>query len=229
MTPGTVGARFGRYRIERQLGSGGMGVVHLATDTELNRTVALKVMWPQLASDTSFRERFAHEAATLARVDSAHIVSIFDHGVHDDTVYITTQYVDGGDLGALLRSRGPLPPQLAARICAQVADALFDAHRAGVVHRDVKPANVLLRSADSTEPHVYLCDFGIARTGDSLGLTVTGAVAGTWAWLAPERSQGSPGTPASDIYSLGCLLWACLNGGASPFTGTDIDVAQAHL
>ncbi|KQY57020.1 MULTISPECIES: protein kinase domain-containing protein [unclassified Nocardioides] len=227
-----TGDLFGRYRIDAQLGTGGMGVVHRAHDTELGRTVALKVMWPHLATDEGFRTRFLNEATTLAKVDSTHIVAIYDHGVHDDVLYITTQYVEGGDLGAVLEQRGSLPRALAARVCVQIAGALHDAHRAGVVHRDVKPANVLLRSADSsdtTEPQAYLCDFGVAQTQWSRGLTMTGTVAGTWSWLAPERAQGSPGTPASDIYSLGCVLWACLNAGAAPYTGPDVEVAAAHL
>ncbi|MDN5894412.1 MAG: protein kinase [Nocardioides sp.] len=223
------GALFGHYRILRQLGSGGMGVVHAAMDLRLNREVALKVMWPQLADEEGFRQRFEREAATLARVDSSHIVSIFDHGMQDGVLYIATQYVDGGDLSTLLRERGDVSPELATRICAQVADALRDAHNAGVVHRDVKPGNVLVRNPQADDPHVYLCDFGIARAQGNRELTATGSVTGSWAWMAPERMDGDPGNAASDIYALGCMLWACLHGGAAPYSGGDMEVAMAHL
>lgn len=222
------GEMFGNYRIDRQLGSGGMGVVHAATDVRLDREVALKVMWPELAEEDGFRQRFEREATTLARVDSSHIVSIYDHGMQDDVLYIVTQYVDGGDLSSLLRKRGKLSPELATKVCAQLADALRDAHNAGVVHRDVKPLNVLVRNPESDSPHVYLCDFGIARAQGAAELTATGSVTGSWAWMAPERADGDPGTAASDIYGLGCLLWACLQGGEPPYSGSDMDVALAH-
>ncbi|WP_067441743.1 protein kinase domain-containing protein [Nocardioides jensenii] len=222
------GDQFGPYRIERELGHGGMGTVLLATDTGLDRRVALKVMWPHHASDDAFRQRFLREATTLARLDSQHITTIYDHGVHDGVLFITTQYVEGGDLGAHLDERGSLAAKDAALICAEVAGALDDAHRAGVVHRDVKPANILLRSADAASG-AYLCDFGIAQTEEGHGLTMTGALSGTWSWLAPERVHGEPATPASDVYSLGCVLWACLNNGAAPYAGSDVDVAAAHV
>ena len=171
---------------------GGMGVVYAATDTRLDRRVALKLVSGQLAGDPSFVTRFQREAAVLARLDSPHIVAIFDHGEQDGTPYIATQYVGGGDLGALIAGRGALPPQLALRVCAQIAGALADAHRVGVIHRDVKPSNVLLRDPDAAELHAYLCDFGIAQT-ESEGLTTAGAIAGSWAYLAPERANGDGG------------------------------------
>lgn len=221
-----VGDDFGRYRIDAQIGQGGMGVVFLATDTEFDRRVALKVVSAALGGSAEFLARFEREAALLARLNSPHVIAIFDYGEQDGCPYLATQYVGGGDLGALLAARGPMPPKLAAEVCAQVADALSDAHRAGVVHRDVKPTNVLLRDADTLDLHAYLCDFGIART-DSEGLTAPGSVSGTWSYLAPECGTGAPGTVASDLYALGCLLWAALTGQA-PFRGTDVEIAIAH-
>jgi hypothetical protein len=223
------GDGFGRYEIERRLGAGGMGVVHLALDTQLQRRVALKVMSPQLTDDPEFLARFHREAETLARLDSPHITTIFDHGDVDGTPYLAMQYVAGGDLGTQLKQRGPVPVALAAMICAQVAEALHDAHAAGIVHRDVKPANVLVRDPDAAEPFVYLGDFGIAQAGtDGEGLTRAGGVAGSWAYLAPERAHGAPATPSSDVYALGCLLHACVTGRA-PYAGSDVEMAVAHV
>ncbi|MCH1865097.1 protein kinase [Nocardioides sp. CFH 31398] len=233
-----VGDVIGRYRIDSVLGVGGMGVVYHATDTVLDRRVALKVMSGAVSHDEGFRVRFQREAATLARLDSPHVIAIYDHGEHTDahagpdtpgSPYIVTQLVPGGELGQLIRDRGVLPPRLAAQVCAQIAAALADAHAAGVVHRDVKPANVLMRDADAAargEPHVYLCDFGIAQTEGS-SMTQAGGIAGTWGYLAPERGMGAPASPATDIYSVGCLLWACLTGTA-PYRGSDVEVALAH-
>ncbi|GAA1915342.1 serine/threonine-protein kinase [Nocardioides hwasunensis] len=223
------GDTFGRYEIERRLGAGGMGVVHLALDTQMQRRVALKVMSTQLAEEGEFLARFHREAETLARLDSPHITTIFDHGDVDGVPYLAMQYVAGGDLGTQLKQRGPVPTALAAMICAQVAEALHDAHAAGVVHRDVKPANVLVRDPDAAEPFVYLGDFGIAQaqTGEQ-GLTRAGGVAGSWAYLAPERAHGAPATPSSDVYALGCLLHACATGRA-PYVGSDVEMAVAHV
>ncbi|KQZ66778.1 serine/threonine-protein kinase [Nocardioides sp. Root151] len=222
----TPGTRFGRYLIEERIGMGGMGVVFRATDTRLNRTVALKVMAGRLQGADEFTRRFEREADIMARLDSPHVITIHDHGVEDGTPWISTQFVRGGDLSDLLRATGRLPLDRAAQICAQVAGALDDAHSVGVVHRDVKPSNVLLRDR-GTEPFAYLCDFGIAHAGTT-GLTQTGGVAGSWAWLAPERTKGDPGAPASDIYSLGCVLWATLTGHA-PYGGSDVEVALAQV
>ncbi|SEB74787.1 Serine/threonine protein kinase [Nocardioides exalbidus] len=223
------GETFGRYEIERRLGAGGMGVVHLALDTQMQRRVALKVMSDQIAEDPELLARFHREAETLARLDSPHITTIFDHGDVDGTPYLAMQYVAGGDLGSQLKQRGPVPTPLAAAICAQVGEALADAHAAGIVHRDVKPANVLVRDPDAAEPFVYLGDFGIAQaqTGEQ-GLTRAGGVAGSWAYLAPERAHGGPATPASDVYALGCLLHACATGHA-PYSGSDVEIALAHV
>ena len=228
--PPGVGADFGRYRIERRLGMGGMGVVYAARDTVLDRLVALKVIAGQLAGDDEFRRRFQREAGVLARLDSPHVIAIYDHGEHDGVPFIATQYVAGGDLGDLLEAHGPLPPAVALQIAVQVTEALADAHRAGVVHRDVKAANVLLRSREITaldsRPHIYLADFGIALSDGNA--THTSSAAGSWAYLSPERLRGTPATPASDLYAVGCLLWACLTG-APPYTGSDAEVVMGHV
>ncbi len=221
------GDLFGRYRIERILGRGGMGAVYAATDTRLGRTVAVKVITGPLAADPEFVHRFHDEADVLGRLDSPFVIRILDHDTIDDLPYIVTQYVDGTDLDRHLQERGPLTVRDALRVCAQVARALGDAHRAGVVHRDVKPGNVLVRSLGTPDEHAYLCDFGIARADTTDGRTAVGMVAGTWTYLAPERTQGVPASPASDLYALGCLLWACLTGGP-PYSGSDVEVAIAH-
>lgn len=220
------GEDFGDYRVERQLGRGGMGVVFAATDRALGRTVALKVLPPELANQPDYRERFGREAGILASLDSPHIITIFAHGEHDGCLFIATQYVAGGDLADAIRAHGPVPLRVAARIGAQLASALGDAHRAGVVHRDIKPHNVLLRQV-SDDPFAYLCDFGIAQNAEP-GLTQAGQVAGTFAYLAPERCEGQPATPAADVYALGCVLWTAIAGRA-PYGGTDIQVGNAHL
>lgn len=224
-----VGEEFGRYRLDRVLGQGGMGIVFAATDPRLGRTVALKVITGVLARSPEFRARFQAEAAALARLDSPYVIAIHDHDEVDGTPYIVTQYVDGADLGTLLKEQGSLPARQALLLCAQLARGLGDAHRVGVVHRDVKPGNVLLRGAGTDDLHAYLCDFGIARSEgiDGPAPTATGMVAGTWSYLSPERTAGLPASPASDLYALGCLLWACLTG-REPYQGTDVQIALAH-
>lgn len=221
-----VGDDIGRYRLDEQIGWGGMGVVFGATDRVLGRRVALKVVSASLSDSAEFLQRFHREAALLAKLDSPHVVSIYDYGEQDGCPFLVTQYVPGGDLGALLRARGPMPPDLAATVCAHIAEALADTHRLGVVHRDVKPSNVLLRDPNAVPLTAYLCDFGIARSASD-GLTQGGMVSGTWGYLAPEVGRGEPATPASDIYAVGCVLWACLVAHP-PYGGTDVEVAIAH-
>ncbi len=223
-----VGDELGAYRITGRLGSGGMGVVYAAEPAGGGRSVALKVLAPALAVDPGHRERFFGEAAALARIDSPHVVPLLDHGEHDGWCYLVTSCVSGGDLGQALRDHGPLRVEQATRIMAQLARALAAAHDVGILHRDLKPANVLLddSGADVT---AHLCDFGIAQAGHAApGLTTPGLVAGTYAYLAPERLRGEPATAQSDLYALGCVLWAALTG-APPYAGSDVEVALAHL
>lgn len=221
-----VGDRFGGYRIIREIGRGGMGLVFEARQESLERTVALKVIQPLLAGDPDFVARFTREARALASLQSSHIIQIFDYGEIDGSLYLATQYIPDGDLSQWLARSGPVPPPLALEIVAQVAAALADAHEQGVIHRDVKPSNVLLRRSGDRVT-AYLCDFGIAQQGEP-GLTRTGQVAGSWAFIAPERHQGAPATALSDIYSLGCVLWVMLTG-ANPYSGTDVSVALQHM
>ena len=216
----------GDYTIEAELGRGGMGVVYLATHRGLGRHVALKVMNPSLAQDPEFVDRFSREATTLAKVDSPHIIAVYDHGRVGDVLYLATQYVDGGDLSTMIRTLGPLPVPVCLELFTQILKGLRDAHRAGVIHRDVKPANILLRS-DQSEPHVYLCDFGIAQQDGADQYTRTGTVVGSTAFLAPERAAGRPASVRSDLYSAACVLWVMLSG-RNLYEGTDFQVASQH-
>jgi serine/threonine-protein kinase len=220
-----IGEQFGSFRIDGEIGRGGMGTVYQATQVGLDRTVALKILDASLSADPQFMSRFHHEATVLARLDSPQVVQVYDHGTIGGCACLAMQYVPGGDLTSLLRTRGPLPAVEALGVFADICAALADAHAIGVVHRDVKPSNVLLRRPGQTD-FAYLCDFGIAQSGES-NLTQAGTVAGTWAFLAPERFDGHPATARSDIYSAGCVLWAMLTG-QNPYGGTDIQLALAH-
>ena len=224
--PGREG-RIGPFVIERELGRGGMGVVYFATQLGLNRPVALKVLASELAGNPEFVERFHREAAALASVDSPHIIAIYDHGTADGTLYLATQYVTGGDLREYLRQRGALPAAVALTIFAQLLEGLRDAHAQGIIHRDIKPGNILLRG-DRVDPYVYLADFGIAQSDTESGQTRTGVVAGSLSYLAPERQVGLPATVQSDLYAAGCVLWAMLTG-TTPYSGTEFQQMLGHV
>jgi len=221
-----AGDRFGPYLIVREVGHGGMGVVFAAQQSPLNRTVALKVLNPRLANDADFAARFQREAALLMQADSPHVIKVLDHGRVGECLYLAMQWVAGGDLASYLKQHGQLPIHLAAELSAQVGSALADAHACGVIHRDVKPSNVLLATTGSSL-FAYLCDFGIAQSEPS-GLTQAGAVAGSMAFTAPERFEGRTATERSDLYSLGCLFWALITG-RNPYSGTDFQIAKQHL
>lgn len=221
------GETFGDYQVDGVLGRGGMGVVYAATHARIGRRVALKVIAPELAGNDEYRARFLHETATLVRLDSPHIIQVLDHGEVDGSLFIATQLVSGADLAHRLED-GPLPVGTALTLAVQITSGVADAHRGGVLHRDIKPSNVLVTgSADA--PFAYLCDFGIARdTEPDQGLTATGAVIGTFPYLAPERFGGAPATRTTDVYALGCLLWTMLTG-ATPYAGTPFTLAREHL
>ena len=224
-----AGTMIGPYRIVRELGGGGMGVVYEAADDALDRTVALKIISPHLAEDADFRARFTREAQSLAALDSPHVVHVYAHGEVDGLLYLATQLVPDGDLGAMLQQYGAPPVRVALDLVAQVAAGLADAHETGMVHRDIKPGNVLLRRR-GTAMSAYLGDFGIAR---QLGVEATETsrtgTAGTPSYMAPELHTGGTAGVPTDLYSLGCLLWAVLSGHA-PYRGTsEYEIVSAHL
>lgn len=218
------GTPFGRYRLVELLGRGGMGEVWRAYDSEIDRVVALKMLLPHLSQDPDYEKRFRREARAAARLDDPHIVPIYDVGEIDGRLYVTMRLITGTDLHTLIGS-GPLEPHRAVSIIEQVASALHHAHRSGLVHRDVKPSNILLGEND----FAYLIDFGIARTAEETGVTATGAAIGTWAYMAPERFNTGEIHPSSDIYALACVLYECLTG-QQPFPGKTLEqIASGHI
>jgi serine/threonine protein kinase len=224
-----VGAQLGPFRIGNRLGVGGMGIVFQALDTQLNRQVALKVITPHIGDDPEFRARFTREAQAQASLDSPHVIQVYSFGEAEGRLYIASQLIPDGDLGQMLHRHGRPPARIAVNLISQVADGLADAHAAGLIHRDIKPANVLLRNRDN-QLTAYLGDFGIARrVGADAGLTRAGGAVGTPSYMAPELHLGGEAGPASDIYSLGCLLWATLSGSAPYAGGTDYQVVMAHV
>ncbi len=222
-TPGRILG--GRYRLAEPLARGGMATVWIADDPVLSRRVAVKILRADLAADDATRARFRHEAIAAARLSHPNIVSTYDTGDDDGIAYIVMELVDGPTLRHLIDERGGLPVRDVLRIGVQVADALNAAHRAGLVHRDVKPANVLVPSHGP----VKVTDFGIAKAVGGADLTRTGTVMGTARYLAPEQVNGRPTDPRTDVYALGLLLYEALCGHP-PFGGdTDIATAMARL
>ncbi|MFI5624626.1 protein kinase [Nocardioides sp. NPDC051685] len=219
----------GPYRLDQQVASNDHAVVYRATDTRLNRAVAIKVLLGRSARDPEFVSRFDKQATLMAKLDSPHIMGVYTNGrTNDGAPYLVSQYADGGDLGSLLKAHGRLPGPVAADICAQIADGLAAIHspEVGVVHSDVKPSNILLRDGNSP-PYAYLSDFAAARADDS-ATARPGLHSGAWDYLAPERAMGAPASPASDLYSLGCLFYELVTGEV-PFTGAnDVETAMAH-
>ena len=225
----SVGSTVAGCRIEGIAGRGGMGVVYRATQLALERPVALKLIAAELTEDLAFRERFKRESMIAAAIEHPNVIPVYEAGERDDELYIIMRYVEGIDLRALLVNEGPLEPQRAADLLSQVAAALGAAHRRGLVHRDVKPANVLI-ARDEDREHVYLTDFGIARHVASVaGVTRTGAIVGTIDYLAPERIEGDRGEATADVYALGCMLYETLTGGIPYPRDTDVAKIYAHL
>ena len=221
-----TGAELAGYRIEAVAGRGGMGVVYRAWHLGLERPVALKVISPGLASQDEFRTRFRRESRLAAALDHPHVLPIYEAGESDGVLFIAMRWVDGIDLGRVLEEERALPLGRAVRLVTQVAGALDSAHARGLVHRDVKPANVL--GADSD--HAYLADFGLAKRDDTAGLTETGRWLGTADYAAPEQIEGGEVGPAADVYALGCVLFAALTGGP-PFpreSAVAVAYAQVH-
>jgi beta-lactam-binding protein with PASTA domain/tRNA A-37 threonylcarbamoyl transferase component Bud32 len=214
----------GRYRLVRHLARGGMAEVYVAEDQLLNRTVAVKVLFPELAHDEAFVERFRREARAAASLNHHNIVSVYDFGEDEGSWFIVMEYVEGRNLRDIIRSEGQMDPARTAELGAEVAAALAAAHAQGIIHRDVKPANVLI-SADAGT--VKVADFGIARAaGARQGLTMPGTVLGTATYLSPEQAQGAEVDFRTDVYSLGMVLYEML-AGKPPFTG-DSPVAVAY-
>ena len=219
-----TGTTFAGYRIEAEIGRGGMGVVYRARDLSLERPVALKLIAPELASDEGFRKRFLKESRLAASLDHPHVLPVFAAGEEAGQLYLATRYVEGEDLKTLLRRERKLSPERALRICGQVAEALDAAHRRGLVHRDVKPANVLLDESGEA----YLADFGLTKQVGGAS-TETGQLVGTLDYLAPEQIRGEEVDGRTDEYALACVLYECLAGQAPFHRSTEAELLWAHM
>jgi serine/threonine-protein kinase len=220
-----VGSQIGPYKLRRLLGKGGMGEVYEAHDTVKDRVVALKLLPEAASNDPVFRKRLQREAHSAGRLQEPHVVPIHDYGEIDGLLYVDMRMIDGKDLRKLLKAYGPLPPARAVAIVRQIASALDAAHESGVMHRDVKPENVIITRDD----FAYLVDFGIANAATDEKLTELGTAVGTYAYMAPERFTRDEVTYRADIYALACVLHECLTGG-QPYPGDSVSVIiTAHL
>jgi serine/threonine-protein kinase len=219
------GTQFGPYRLLRLIGKGGMGEVYEAEDTVKDRVVALKLLPEGVSHDPVFRKRLQREAHSAGRLQEPHVVPIHDYGEIDGVLYVDMRMINGSDLRKILKNFGPMTPARAVAIVRQIASALDAAHEGGVMHRDVKPENVLVNRDD----FAYLVDFGIANAATDEKLTELGTAVGTYAYMAPERFTGDAVTYRADIYALACVLHECLTG-AQPFVGDSVSVViTAHL
>jgi len=232
-TPSLVGTMLGDYLVESVIGDGGMATVYRAHDRRLNRTVALKVLAPQLSHDPRFRDRFIRESRLVASIDHPHIIPIYEAGESGELLFIAMRYVEGSDLRRLLQSTGPLPVPRALRLFQQIASALDAAHHAGLVHRDVKPANILVAQGHPDDPygdHVYLTDFGLTKsTFAEAGLTSQGQFMGTPRYVAPEQIRGLPVDGRGDLYAFACVAYEVL-AGIPPFQrDTELALLYAHV
>jgi predicted Ser/Thr protein kinase len=223
LAPGT---QFGPYRIEAVAGQGGMGVVYKGTQAGLERAVALKVITPAFAHDEEFRARFQRESKLAASIEHQNVIPVYEAGEYDGTLFLAMRFVDGTDLKTLLSREGRLEPIRAARFVNQIASALDAAHAAGLVHRDVKPANALLASQD----HVYLTDFGLTkRAASGSAMTKTGQMVGTVDYVAPEQVEGGSVDARTDVYSLACVLYHLLTGNVPFDKPTEMAKLFAHV
>ncbi|MCV7422699.1 serine/threonine protein kinase [Mycobacterium yunnanensis] len=219
------GTMFGHYRLLRLIGKGGMGEVYEAEDTQKDRIVALKLLPESVSHDPVFRARLQREAHSAGRLQEPHVVPIHDYGEIDGVLFVDMRMINGSDLRKLLRDFGPMPPARAVAIVRQVASAIDAAHENGLVHRDVKPENILITRDD----FAYLVDFGIANAKSDEKLTELGTAVGTYAYMAPERFSGEEVTSRADVYALACVLYECL-AGSPPYAGDSVSVViTAHL
>jgi serine/threonine protein kinase len=222
------GQQLGDYEILSVAGIGGMSIVYKARQRSLGRVVALKLTREEIASTPEYRDRFLREARLAASVDHPHVVSVYDVGIADDQLFLSMQWIDGEDLGQVIRRSGPLAPDRAVTIARQLAGALDALHEDGLIHRDVKPANVLLRTVGGND-HAYLTDFGVAKPSEAVEqLTNTGWLVGTTGYISPEQIMGRDPRPGSDLYALGCLFFEALTG-QPPFRGdNEMALRWAH-
>ena len=222
-----IGTEIAGHRIERLIGRGGMSVVYLAEHRRLGTKIALKVLAPTFSGDDEFQERFRRESRLAASLDHPNVIPIYDAGEDNGMLYITMRYIDGPDLGTLVAQEGQLPLSRMLFIVEQIAGALDEAHAAGLVHRDVKPQNILI---DTKQDRAYLSDFGIVKhtlTGQSL--TRTGSFLGTAHYSSPEQIEGRPVDARTDVYSLGGVVYTCLVGSPPYEKDTEVAVMNAHL
>ena len=225
-----AGSRLAGYLLEEEIGAGGMAVVFRARDERLDRPVALKVLARALAADEGFRQRFLREAKAAAAVDDPHIIPVYEAGQAGGVLFLAMRYVSGGDVHSLLRREGPLAAVRAVAIISPVASALDAAHAAGLVHRDVKPANILVDARPGRPDHVYLSDFGLAKgNSSSMQLTRPGHYLGTVAYMAPEQIEGRDFDGRLDQYALACAAFELLSGTVPFERDQDMAVVYAHL
>jgi DNA-binding NarL/FixJ family response regulator len=224
-----IGSAFAGHRVDAVAGRGGMGVVYRATDLMLGRRVALKLMSPGLVADPTFRARFLSECRLAAAIDHPHAVDVFHAGEESGLLYVTMRFVDGTDLRAILREQRRLDPERAVRFVAHVAGALDEAHRRGLVHRDVKPGNVLVAWRDEEE-QAFLADFGLTKErAVASDLTATGLAIGTADYIAPEQAQGREIDGRADTYALACVLYQCLAGAVPYEHESDLERLWSHV
>ncbi|HEY5317602.1 MAG TPA: protein kinase, partial [Solirubrobacteraceae bacterium] len=223
LEPGTIVD--GRYRVISRLGSGGMADVFCAEDQQLGRKVALKLLHHRFAEDPGFVERFRREAQAAAGLQHPNVVSVYDRGSHDDTYYIVMEYLPGRTLKQLIRDEAPLDPIRSIDITVQILRAARFAHRRGVIHRDLKPHNVMV---EDDSDHIKVTDFGIARAGAS-DMTETGSIMGTAQYLSPEQAQGHAVSASSDLYSIGVVLYELLTGRLPFDAESAVTIALKHV